>query len=60
VGLNRLLSQENVVVISRTGDPRHLEENRGALGWELEAADREALRRDFPDQRAWSETYALR
>jgi diketogulonate reductase-like aldo/keto reductase len=60
VGLNWLLSQENVVVISRTRDPRHLEENLGALGWALEAADHAALRRDYPGQQARSETYALR
>ena len=60
VGLNWLLSQENVVVICRTRDPRHLEENLGALGWALEAADREALRRDYPQQQDRSAVYALR
>lgn len=42
------------------GRPLASGENRGALGWTLEAADREALRRDYPHRQDRSAVYALR
>ena len=48
LALNWLLSQENVVTITKAANPRHLAENLGALGWELEREDMERLRREYP------------
>lgn len=43
VALNWLISQENVITIPKASSKRHLEENRGALGWLLSEADHEKL-----------------
>lgn len=50
VALNWLLSQQNVVVIPKTTSLSHLEENLGALGWELESEDWQRLADEFPNQ----------
>lgn len=50
VALNWLISQPNVVTIPKTTRIAHLEENLGALGWELSAEDVAHLAREFPDQ----------
>lgn len=60
IALNWLIAQENVVLISRTRDAQHLEENLGAVGWRLSAEDVEVLRREFPHQQEKSDTFALR
>jgi diketogulonate reductase-like aldo/keto reductase len=59
VALNWLISQPNVVVIPKTSDIEHLDENLGALGWELAAEDVERLRKDFPTQRTVSDVFSL-
>lgn len=59
IALNWLISQKNVVTLSKTGSRKHLQENLGALGWELEKEDIEKLRTDFPDQQAISDTVPL-
>lgn len=50
IALNWLIVQQNVVTIPKTTQIDHLEENLGALGWELEAEDVEVLRQKFPNQ----------
>lgn len=59
IALNWLISQQNVVTISKTSSIAHLEENLGAIGWALEASDIERIRREFPDQRLQSDAVPL-
>lgn len=49
VAINWLISQKNVVTISKTRKIDHLKENLGALGWSMEKSDIELLMNDFPD-----------
>lgn len=51
VALNWLHSQKNVVTIVKASNSRHLVENLGAVGWELEQEDIDVIRRHFPDQK---------
>jgi diketogulonate reductase-like aldo/keto reductase len=60
IALNWLISQDNVVVISKTGNPEHLEDNLGALGWNLSPNDIEQLRKEFPGQKKVSDVYSLK
>lgn len=50
ISINWLISQPNVVTLSKTRDPKHLEENLGAIGWQMEKEDIEKLRNEFPNQ----------
>ncbi len=50
IAINWLISQPNVVTISKTTDQKHLEENLGAVGWTMEEEDIEQLRNSFPNQ----------
>ncbi len=59
VALNWLLTQENVVTIPKTTQPEHLEENLGALDWELDGADVDNLTKNFPGQFLVSDRVAL-
>ena len=49
IAINWLISQKNVVTISKTRKIDHLKENLGALGWSMEKSDIELLMNDFPD-----------
>jgi len=59
VALNWLITQQNVVTIPKTTNPAHLEENLGALGWQLEAEDAQALTDHFPNQMKVSDRVPL-
>ncbi len=59
IALNWLISQKNVVTIVKTRSVEHLQENLGALGWQLERDDVEKLRREFPDQLEVSDVIPL-
>ena len=59
IALNWLLSQKNVCVISKTSTPEHLNENIGALGWEMSADDIEVLRKEYPHQKTKSDVVPL-
>jgi diketogulonate reductase-like aldo/keto reductase len=59
IAINWLISQDNVVTISKTSDPEHLKENLGALGWTLDPQDIELIRTDFPDQQLLSDAVPL-
>jgi len=54
IALNWLITQQNVVTIPKTTQVAHLEENLGALGWELSPEDLARLAKDFPGQQATS------
>lgn len=59
VALNWLIAQKNVITISKTSHIEHLEENLGALGWELNAEDVAKLTNEFPNQTLVSDRVAL-
>ncbi len=49
IAINWLVSQKNVVTISKTRKAEHLKENLGALDWTMEKSDIEMLMNCFPD-----------
>lgn len=59
IAINWLISQENVVTLSKMSTPQHLEENLGALGWKMEIEDIERLRNEFPNQQDVSDAVPL-
>ena len=60
IAINWLLSQENVTTLSKTASSAHLQENIGAIGWQMDAEDIEKLRKGFPNQQKKSEQLPLR
>ncbi len=54
IAINWLISQDNIIVISKTRNLAHLQENLGALGWNLSETDIELLRNEYPDQESVS------
>jgi len=60
IAINWLISQQNVTTLAKMGTAAHLEENLGAIGWEMEQEDVELLRRDFPQQIEVSDSVPLR
>lgn len=59
VAINWLISQPNVVTISKTSQLTHLEDNLGALNWSLSTEDQKRLTEEFPDQQAVSDRVPL-
>lgn len=59
IALNWLISQENVVTLSKTTSASHLNENLGSLDWKMEKEDIEKLRNEFPNQKEISDTVPL-
>ncbi len=59
VALNWLISQPSVITIPKTTQVEHLEENLGALGWELSAEDIAKLTKEFPNQMQVSDRVPL-
>ncbi len=57
--INWLISQDNVVTLSKTSNPEHLQENLGAIGWSMEVDDIERIRKEFPDQQMVSDAVPL-
>ena len=51
VAINWLISQPNVVTLSKMKSPTHLQDNLGAIGWKLEKNDIADLRKNFPGQK---------
>lgn len=47
IAINWLISQDNIVTISKSGNIKHLKENLGALGWKMDKSDVELLMRNF-------------
>jgi diketogulonate reductase-like aldo/keto reductase len=59
IAINWLVSQENVVTLSKTSNPEHLKENLGSIGWSMELEDIERIRKEFPDQQMVSDAVPL-
>lgn len=59
VMINWLISQPNVVTISKTSDIEHLKENLGAVDWTMDEADIERIRQEYPDQKLVSDAVPL-
>lgn len=59
VAINWLVSQQNVVTISKTSGEAHLHENLGALDWQMQSEDIERIRTEFPDQKFVSDAVPL-
>jgi diketogulonate reductase-like aldo/keto reductase len=59
VAINWLISQSNVLTLSKTSTVEHLKENLGAVGWEMEKVDIERLRQEFPNQKHVSNVVPL-
>lgn len=59
IAINWLISQKNVVTLSKTTNVDHLKENLGAVGWETSKEDVEKLRKDFPNQQNISNAVPL-
>lgn len=60
IAINWLVSQKNVITISKSSSIQHLEENLGAIGWQMERDYIEMLRNSFPNQTERSQTLPLR
>lgn len=60
IAINWLISQKQVVTIAKMRNPAHLEENLGAVGWEMDGDDIELLRAQYPDQISVSDAVPLR
>lgn len=59
IAINWLISQKNVVTISKTSSIEHLKENLGAIDWVMDDGDIELIRRDFPNQQVVSDAVPL-
>jgi diketogulonate reductase-like aldo/keto reductase len=59
IAINWLISQDNVVTLSKTSRLEHLEENLGALDWTMEKGDVERLRAEYPDQKQVSDAVPM-
>ena len=59
IAINWLISQPNIVTLSKMRSPEHLKENLGAFGWQIEKEDIGRLRSDFPGQRNVSDAVPL-
>jgi diketogulonate reductase-like aldo/keto reductase len=59
IAINWLVSQRNVVTVAKTSAVPHLTDNLGGLGWQMEEADVERLRREYPDQKTVSNSMPL-
>lgn len=59
IALNWLISQNNIVTLSKTTNTEHLKENLRAIGWQMEKEDIERLRTEYPNQEDVSDTVPL-
>lgn len=59
IAINWLVSQPNVVTLSKMRNVEHIKENLGAIGWQMDEEDIDRLRRDFPNQQDVSDTVPL-
>ena len=59
VAINWLISQDNVVTISKTSSLEHLQENLGATDWQMSKVDIERIRQEFPNQEFVSDAVPL-
>lgn len=59
IAINWLISQKNVVTLSKTRSVEHLKENLDSLDFEMGQGDIERLTKDFPDQQDISDAVPL-
>lgn len=59
VAINWLVSQQNVITLSKTSNPEHLNENLSALDWTMDKEDIERIRNEFPNQKEKSDAVPL-
>ncbi|MBU2575703.1 aldo/keto reductase [Patescibacteria group bacterium] len=59
IAINWLISQKNVVTISKSSNFEHLKENLGAVGWEMEQEDVKRISQEYPNQEDVSNTVPL-
>ncbi|HKZ35164.1 MAG TPA: aldo/keto reductase [Patescibacteria group bacterium] len=59
IAINWLISQENIITLAKSTNLEHLEENLGALGWQMDKNDMERLDKEFPDQKDISDAVPL-
>ncbi len=59
IAINWLISQPNVITLSKTSTPVHLDENLGALDWDMSEEDIERIRQEFPNQKYASDAVPL-
>jgi diketogulonate reductase-like aldo/keto reductase len=59
IAINWLISQDNVVTLSKMTSAIHIKENLGAIGWNLEKQDIKLLRNEYPNQKDLSDAVPL-
>lgn len=59
IAINWLISQGNVLTLSKTRNVAHLHENLGALEWTMEEEDIERIRKEYPGQKDISDVVPL-
>lgn len=59
IAINWLISQKNVTTLSKMRNALHLQENLGAVGWEMDLDDIENLRENFPEKREISDATSV-
>lgn len=50
IAINWLISQQNVITLTKSSNLQHLEEDLGAIGWNLSSEDVKLLTDDYPIQ----------
>lgn len=60
IALNWLISQKNVITISKMRNSEHLQNNLGAINWKMDQEDIEYLRKNFPETLNISPTVPLK
>lgn len=59
IAINWLISQDNVITLSKTSNLDHLKDNLGAIGWSMAKEDIEKIRKEFPGQQVISDALPL-
>ena len=59
IAINWLISQDNVVTLSKTRSIEHLKENLSAIDWKMDKEDIERLRNNYPNQEDVSDAVPL-
>jgi len=59
IALNWLISQDNVITLSKTRNIEHLKENLSAANWKMDNEDIERLRNNYPNQADISDAVPL-
>jgi diketogulonate reductase-like aldo/keto reductase len=59
IAINWVISQKNIVTVVRTTNIKHLKNDLGAIGWQMEDSDIDYLSKNFPDQKPFSEVREL-